>query len=136
MINNQEDSQTVQKHSWASFLIGELDRGEREKFAHGSTTLIGHHLAVFASDTNERWPETRFWMVNLQDTTVQEWTEEDNPWRYFTWAKEKYSLNSYGENQMIKFGGDGGNRNFSDQAAELVWMTIDSFNRKTLKKNV
>ncbi len=107
MISNQQTTP-----SWTSFPFGESSK----EFSYGATVLMGHHLFVFAhgpKDSKRR-------VINLKDNSVQ------TCWGFsFGDINDNYSLTTYGENKIIKFGGE------ADKKAtnELVLITISSFNR-------
>jgi len=84
--------------------------------SHGATVLMGHHLVVFAHGPED----SEHWVIDLQNNKIQ----RESGYYYFG-RKENYTLTKYGENQIIKFGGEQDKR----ATNELVWITIDSFDR-------
>ncbi len=111
-----------QKPEWKHFPIGEINAND----CRGDTILLGHHLFVFARalviGTSRK---TKHWVIDLQNNKIEtpwDWTD------YFGNAKDNYTLNKYGENQIIKFGGEMPGK----ISNELVIMTVNSFDRKIL----
>jgi len=77
---------------------------------------MGHHLVVFAHGPEDN----ELWVIDLRDNSVQ------TSWGFsFGAVDDNYSLTKYGDNQIIKFGGEE-NRKATN---ELVLLTIDSFDR-------
>ena len=115
-----------QKLEWKHFPIGEINA----KDCLGETVLLGHHLFVFAHGLQlGSYRKTKHWVIDLQNNRVEipwEW------WNYFGAAKQNYSLTKYGENKIVKFGGEMTGK----VTNELVLITVDSFERKLLLKSI
>jgi len=85
---------------------------------------MGPFLVVLAH--SERGYPTKLWVVDLLDNSFQE--DKGVRWQFDGLDTLNYSLNKYGENQIIKFGGG----RHAKSTNRIVWMTIDSFKRKKI----
>ncbi len=101
--------------------IGETSTG----VTYGATALLGHHLVILAQGLRDFWSHplpARLYVIDLRDQSVQ----EDTSFQTVFEGYENYSFTAYGDNQIILFGGER-----SEVATNrMVWMTIQSFNRK------
>ena len=96
-----------------SFRIGD---GDFSEIIQAATILMGNHLVLFA---NNEYSAT-LWVVDLRDISIYHKCLS----RFGEY--EGYSLNNYGEDQIIKFGG----QSYGTSTNCFLWITIDSFKRK------
>jgi len=101
---------------WVSVPIGEMNT----EVTQGLTALLGHHLVILAQGSR-----AKLYVVDLRDNSVQ---EENNSFQSVFQEYENNSFTTYGNNQIIMFGGE--KNKVATQ--RMIWITVESFNRKII----
>ncbi len=100
--------------TWSKFPIVESS----SRLASSAVVLINHHLITIIHNGNE---PTTLLAVDLYDNSVQ---QAEAPESMFS-DQEKFTLTSYKDNQIIKYGGLKDHNPIGD----IVRITIESFQR-------